>query len=186
MADATVMVGNTVRIGGTVSPADGQLVQLQRRKNGTWVNLRTVQVGSTGGEASFSFSTTSKRSAVLRYRVRVPAHDGMPAVRTPVMKARYYQAAVTGLSAKREWVKITNTGAVALDLAGWKLRNARNGKVARLEAMLVRPGRTIRVHSGAGRDDGNDMYLGRKPMWGKKGKAVLKDDVRRLAYRFRY
>jgi hypothetical protein len=52
--------------------------------------------------------------------------------------------------------------------------------------MRVRPGQTIRVHTGAGRDDGNDMFLGRKPMWNKKGKAVLRDDVRRLAYRFRY
>jgi hypothetical protein len=123
---------------------------------------------------------------VVRYRVHVPAHDGMAAVSTPTMKAKYYQAAVTGLNAKREFVKITNTGAVALDLRGWQLRNTRNGKVATLEAMLVRPGQTIRVHTGAGRDDGNDMYLGRKPMWGKKGKAVLRDDVRRLAYRFRY
>lgn len=186
MADATVMVGSTVRISGTVSPADGQLVQLQRRRSGAWVDLRTVQVGSTGGGASFSFTTTSRRSAAVRYRVHVPAHDGMPAVTTPVMRAGYYQAAVTGLSATKEWVKITNTGAVALDLRGWQLRNTRNGKVVTLEAMLVRPGRTIRVHSGAGRDDGNDMFLGRKPMWGKHGKAVLSDDVRRRAFRFRY
>lgn len=186
MADATVMVGSTVRIAGTVSPADGQLVTLQRRKDGAWVDLRTVQVGSTGGAASYSFGTTSTRSAAVRYRVHVPAHDGMPAVSTAVMKARYYQAAVTGLSATREWVKVTNTGRVALNLRGWQLRNTRNGKVVTLEAMLVRPGRTIRVHSGTGPDDGNDMFLGGKPMWGKHGKAVLSDDVRRRAYRYRY
>lgn len=185
--DANVMVGGSARIGGTVSPAgNGQLVQLQSWRNGAWVDLKTVLVGSDGGSAPFSFSTTSTRSGVVSYRIHVPAYDGMPATSTSAMKVRYYQAAITGLSAQREWVKITNIGAVALDLSGWKLRDSSNGRVVTLEAMLVKPGRTVRVHTGAGRDDGDDMYLGRKPMWGRQGNALLRDDVGRLADRYRY
>lgn len=139
--DANVMVGGSARIGGTVSPAgNGQLVQLQSWRNGAWVDLKTVLVGSDGGSAPFSFSTTSTRSGVVSYRIHVPAYDGMPATSTSAMKVRYYQAAITGLSAQREWVKITNIGAVALDLSGWKLRDSSNGRVVTLEAMLVKPG----------------------------------------------
>ena len=187
LSDETVMVGRVVRIRGTVSPADDdQVVRLQRRRAGTWRTVVTTRADSDGAGASYSFATTSGRSGSHRYRVRVAAYDGMPVVTTSTLRVQFYRAAVTALSAKREWVKITNTGRVHLDLAGWKLRNMRNGKVVTLEALVVRPGRTVRVHSGAGRDDGNNVYLGGKPMWGKRGKAILRDDTRRLASRFRY
>jgi hypothetical protein len=181
------MTGRVVRIGGTVSPAgEGQVVQLQRRKSGAWVTLRSMRVDSDGPTAEYSFATTSKRSGIVRYRVYVPAFDGMPATRSAVMWVAYYRAAVTAVNAKRDLVKIRNTGRVPVDLGGWVLRNARNGKQVTLESMVVKPGRTVRVHSKAGRDDGNDMFLGVDPMWDRHGRAVLRDETRRLADRFRF
>jgi hypothetical protein len=44
----------------------------------------------------------------------------------------------------------------------------------------------VRIHSGAGTSDSNDLYLGRRDMWGPHATAVLRNErsvrLDRLSY----
>jgi hypothetical protein len=184
--DSRVMVGDDTRITATVGPVvGGQTVRLERWTGTSWKLVDRAALNG-GRQVEFSFTVTSGRSSLVRYRLRLPAFAGAPAVTAGGLNVAYYQTRIVRVSAEREWVKVRNTGNVRLDLGGWTLLNRRNGKSATLEHLWVRPGRTVRIHTGQGRDDRNDMFLGLKPMWGRHSVAVLRDDVRTSAARFRY
>jgi hypothetical protein len=184
--DRKVLVGDGARFTGTVGSAvSGQTVHLQRWKGGAWVDVKTTAL-TAGDNVAFSFTTTSGRSGVVRYRIRVPAYAGIPAGTVQGLQVGYYTARITGVSAEHEWVTVRNNGAVTFNLGGWTLTNRRNGQVLVLDPMRVRPGETVRVHSGSGRNDRDDLFLGRGAIWGRHGVAVLRDDARQLADRFRY
>ncbi len=186
VSDRTVMVGGNVLFSVDVSRGVvGQSVHLQRWDGSAWVDVETA-LRTAGDATTLAFTTSSDRSGVVLYRIQVPAYGGVPEATVEGLKVGYYQARITAVSAKGEWVTVRNTGAVTFDLDGWTLRNRSNGRMVVLEPMRVRPGQTVRIHTGTGRDDRNDMFLGRKPMWGRHGVAVLRDDVRQLADRFRY
>jgi hypothetical protein len=81
---------------------------------------------------------------------------------------------------------VRNNGAVALNLSGWRLHNLANDRVVTLPSFGLAVGQIVRIHTGAGRSDGDDVYLGRAAMWGEHGTAVLRDNreyrVDRLGY----
>ena len=81
---------------------------------------------------------------------------------------------------------IANTGAVRMNIDGWRLVNKRTGKKRTLPDLVVRPDHVVRIHSGAGKSDKNDLYLSRKDMWGKHATAVLRNDRSVLLDRLRY
>jgi hypothetical protein len=183
--DRRVAVGGAARFVGNVSSAlAGQPVHLQRWNGSAWVDVASATL--QGPDGSFAFTTSSSRSGVVRYRIQVPAYGAVPEATADGLKVGYYRARIIGVSAEREWVTVRNTGVVAFDLDGWRLVNRHNGRAVVLEHMRVRPGQSVRIHTGAGPDDRNDMFLGRQPMWGRHAVAVLRDDVRDPAYRFRY
>ena len=184
--DRRVMVGDQARFTGSVGPVvAGQVVRLQRWNGKAWVGVHSTALA--GGETvGFSLTATSSRSRVVRYRVRVPAFAGSPAATVSNLKVGYYTARIVRISAKHEWVKVRNTGDVTFDLDGWTLTNRRNGKVLVLAPMRLRPGQAIRIHAGSGHSERRDVFLGGGPMWGRHGLAVLRDDVRQRADRFRY
>jgi hypothetical protein len=185
-SDRKVMVGGEVRFAVTVSRGvSGQSIHLQRWNGSAWVDVDTA-LRTVGDATTFAFTTTSDQSGVVLYRIQVPAYGDVPGATVEGLKVGYYKARITGVSGKGEWVTLRNTGAVTFDLDGWTLVNRSNGRMVVLEPMRVRPGQTVRIHTGPGQDDRNDMFLGRKPMWGRHGVAVLRDDVRQLADRFRY
>jgi hypothetical protein len=178
-------VGGAARFVGNVSSAlAGQPVHLQRWNGSAWVDVASATL--QGPDGSFAFTTSSSRSGVVRYRIQVPAYGAVPEATAGGLKVGYYRARIAGISAKGEWVTLRNAGAVTCDLDGWTLVNRRNGKRLVLAPLRLRPGQTVRIHTGAGPDDRNDMFLGRQPMWGRHAVAVLRDDVRDPAYRFRY
>jgi hypothetical protein len=75
---------------------------------------------------------------------------------------------------------------VSIPLAGWTLRNARTGHGVTLPTFNLGAGRVVRIHTGAGSTDRDDLYLGRRSMWGAHGTAVLRDLFHGLADRFGY
>ena len=60
------------------------------------------------------------------------------------------------------------------------------GRSGPCPSLVVRPGRVVRIHSGSGKRDKNDLYLNRQDMWGAHATAVLRNDRSVLLDRLRY
>ena len=60
-------------------------------------------------------------------------------------------------SLNAESVTIVNRGRQARVLTGWTLRDTA-GHVFRFPRFTLRPGRSVQVHTGRGRNDGNDLF----------------------------
>ncbi|MPY85780.1 MAG: lamin tail domain-containing protein [Actinophytocola sp.] len=63
------------------------------------------------------------------------------------------------VSLNAEFVVLKNTSGKTRYLKGWKLRDVA-GHVYTFPATKIKPGRTMRVHTGTGSNDGNDRYWG--------------------------
>ena len=191
LTKSVVAVGERTRFKGTVSPAAaGQPVLLQRRKGGKWVK---VEDQAPRGRPARPTSSSIRRgdSGRYRYRTRVPAYAGTPSAAfggpAEGLLLRVYRAKITAVHHRGdEFVVIANTGAVPIDIDGWLLVNKRTGKKRTLTDLLVRPDHVVRIHSGAGKSDKNDLYLSRKVMWGKHATALLRNDRSVLLDRLRY
>lgn len=79
-------------------------------------------------------------------------------------------------SLNAEWVRIHNFGSRARSLTGWTLRD-RSGHVYRFPAFTLRPGATVTVHTGRGRNTATNLYWGsRWYIWNNTGdKAILRN-----------
>ena len=187
---SVVAVGERTRFKGTVSPAAaGQPVLLQRRKGGKWVKVRTKHLEA--GHSAYEFNIRRDDSGRYRYRTRVPAYAGTPSAAfggpAKGLLLRVYRAKITAVHHRGdEFVVIANTGAVPMDIDGWLLVNKRTGKKRTLTDLVVRPDHVVRIHSGAGKSDKNDLYLSRKVMWGQHATAVLRNDRSVRLDRLRY
>jgi hypothetical protein len=93
---------------------------------------------------------------------------------------------VVAVNGDTEVVKIHNDGNVKVNLAGWVLKNSKNGKKATLPSFSLAPGKVVKVHSGKGTTARLHIYLGKREMWGAHGKAVLRDGSGSLAAKLRY
>jgi hypothetical protein len=78
-------------------------------------------------------------------------------------------------SLNAEWVRITNHASTKKVLTGWTLRDPQN-HVYRFPAFSLRPGASVRVHSGAGSNTGSDLYWRSSwYVWNNSGdKAILR------------
>ena len=86
----------------------------------------------------------------------------------------------------REYVTLENTGRTNADLKGWTLTNPATGATRVLPSFILRPGRVVRIHSGSGTSDWNDVYLGRRALWGAHGTAVVRNAQRFRVDRFAF
>jgi hypothetical protein len=178
---SSVAVGEITRFKGTVSPAvQGESVLLQRLKGKHWVTVATKQLPA-GSTAAYSFNIDPKASGRYRYRTFVPSYAGVPAATLdgPAhgVKLSVYKAKITGVhQAGDEFVKLVNTGTVKINLHGWLLENRGTGVQRTLPKFLVPGGHFVRIHSGEGVSDRNDLYLGRSDMWGTHATAVLRNE----------
>ena len=60
-------------------------------------------------------------------------------------------------SLNREWVAIKNRGSHARQMRGWTLRDTA-GHVFHFPRFTLRAGRTVKVHTGSGRDGARNLY----------------------------
>jgi hypothetical protein len=66
---------------------------------------------------------------------------------------------VTNRKLNREYVTLRNTSSSARWLTGWILKDKdEDGHRYRFQPFRVRPGRFVRIHTGSGRNDRNDLY----------------------------
>lgn len=84
-------------------------------------------------------------------------------------------------SLNREWVAIKNNGSNARQLRGWTLRDPA-GHVYRFPRFTLRPGRTVKVHTGSGRRTARHLYWGQDwYVWNNDGdRAILRHRSGRL------
>lgn len=84
-------------------------------------------------------------------------------------------------SLNEEWVTVTNTSSRAADLDGWTLTSTDHGTY-RFHRLWLGGHRSVRVHSGVGRDTGRDVYQDRRGYVrdNRGGTATLRDDRGRV------
>ncbi|MFA6226634.1 MAG: lamin tail domain-containing protein [Methanoregula sp.] len=75
-----------------------------------------------------------------------------------------------------EWVQLTNRGDDTVLIAGWTLSDNSHSTVYTFPAIVLVPGETITVFSGAGTLNNTALYMGKtEPVWGNSGDiAILK------------
>jgi hypothetical protein len=185
-SDGLVPVGATSTITGTLAPAlDGQGVELQRASGSAWTTVATRSVpGGTTSEVAFLVSSST--SGTVRYRLHAPATGSLLRAVSPTVSVKFSKVRIRTVRPGSDVIVLENVGTVRVDLRGWVLRNKKNGKQAVLPSFVLRPDRIVHVHTGQGPRTGKHLYLDRRDMWGKHGKAVLRDDGGLLAHSSRY
>jgi hypothetical protein len=61
-------------------------------------------------------------------------------------------------SLNAEWIRVTNNGARAQRLTGWTIRDPAGHRYRFPRGFRLRPGRTVTIHTGSGRNTGSDLY----------------------------
>jgi hypothetical protein len=79
-------------------------------------------------------------------------------------------------SLNAEWVRITNNSSTRKTLTGWTLRDT-SRHVYRFSTFSIGAGKSVRIHTGKGRNTATDRYQGRSwYVWNNDGdKAILKN-----------
>jgi hypothetical protein len=184
---ATILrTGGTATITGVVEPAEnGQVIKLQQRRGTSWVDTATATV-TDGAVSAARFTVSSSRSALVQYRLVSPATATSNEAVSNTLTLLFYATNLQRVNYKKDVVKVKNTGAVEVNFEGWVLKNKKNGKSVRLPEFVLKPGAVVRLHSGVGKSSARHLYLDTKNMWGKRGKAVLKDGIGTAADSLRY
>jgi hypothetical protein len=115
--------------------------------------------------------------------------------RAPV---RGHRAAITAIHADAagddrgnlngEYALVRNTGAAAVNLAGWKLDAGDRSQRFSLASYLLKKGATVRIHTGRGTSRAGHLYLGLgRPIWNNDGDTGTLIDPHNVAMsRYRY
>ena len=79
-------------------------------------------------------------------------------------------------SLNAEWIRISNHGSRAVELTGWTVRD-KAGHVFRFPQFTLKAGRSVRVHTGPGRNTATDLHWGSHAyIWNNTGdRAALKN-----------
>ncbi|MFG2606629.1 lamin tail domain-containing protein [Streptomyces sp. NPDC048514] len=76
----------------------------------------------------------------------------------------------------KEWVAVTNDSRRAVSLDGWTLSD-KDGHTYTFHHYRLDGRSTVRVHTGMGRDTGEDLYQDRrKSVWDHNDRATLRND----------
>jgi competence protein ComEC len=87
-----------------------------------------------------------------------------------------------------EYVLVRNTGVAGINLAGWKLDAGDPGQRFPLASYGLRPGATVRIHTGGGATRTGHLFLGSgRPIWNNQGDTGTLIDPHSVAVsRYRY
>ena len=79
-------------------------------------------------------------------------------------------------SLNAEWVRIRNFSSTKKTMSGWTLRD-RAGHVYRFNTFALKPGKSVRIHTGKGANTAADRYWRRdRYVWNNRGdKAILRN-----------
>lgn len=80
-----------------------------------------------------------------------------------------------------EWVQIKNQTRSSRSLRGWSLRD-RSGHVYVFGAYTLRPGKTVKIHTGRGKNTASQRYQGKRTyVWDNRDSVSLRTAAGRVA-----
>jgi Lamin Tail Domain len=150
-----------------------------------------VATGGGGGGANFA-SPLAVAGASFALGDGTPRLLITPRPASAIRVSRIYYDSpgpdtATNKSLNAEFVRLTNTSRTAAQLRGWTISDS-NGHVYRFGRLRLRPGGSVTVHSGRGRDTRRDRYWNRRGyVWDNTHELVRVHTPRgRLADQCRY
>lgn len=193
-------VGQSIRVSGTVAPAESGLgVILQRQTTTGWVDEATTTTGTPddGEVAPYEFNFEPATSGAFAYRVVATGDQIYADSPSGILEIVVVAAEITAVEAgngpsdaldpNAEFIVVTNTGTITVYLASW-LVEANLVEIGTITQGALAPGASVQVHTGSGTDTAKQLYLGRsRPMWPETGGIARLYHVNsQLAHEFQY
>jgi hypothetical protein len=192
----TMALGRTATISGQVTPAHrGQGIRLQHKQGRNW---RTVQAKPLPASGRYYFAMRPRATGTSLWRIYKASDTDHIGAISPIFRLVVYRAAITGIHADAagddrrnrngEYVLVRNTGAAAINLAGWKLDAGDRSQRFTLPSYPLKKGATVRIHTGRGSTKAGHLYLGSgRPIWNNDGDTATLIDPHNIAVsRYRY
>lgn len=192
---AGALIGVSTIVNGRIGGAGaGVRVSLQRGGPAGWV---TTDTGTTGPGGLYTVLTKPPALGVYTYRVVNTPAPGVPALVRGTFGVVRYRAEIATIHADAagndadnlndEYAVVRNTSPVGINLAAWVLDAGDRGQRRALPRYGLRPGATVRVHTGGGRVSAGHIFLGfGTPIWNNRGdRGRLFDPNGNLASAFR-
>jgi micrococcal nuclease len=142
----------------------------------TFVNLELLRRGYAN---AFTVPPNVKYEELFREAEQEAreAERGLWATQETGVKIVHIQADAPGNDSENpngEWVEIVNEGSATVNLEGYSLKDAAN-HIYTFPAFTLRPGATVRLHSGQGQDDASSLYWGwvMEAVWNNGGDSAF-------------
>jgi P pilus assembly chaperone PapD len=192
----SMALGRTATISGQVSPAHhGQPIRLQHKRGRSW---RTAKKKTLPASGRYSFNLRPRATGLSGWRIYKTSDNDHVGAISPTFRLVVYRAAITGVHADAagddrgnrngEYALVRNTGAAAINLAGWKLDAGDRSQRFTLASYPLKKGATVRIHTGRGTTRAGHLYLGSgRAIWNNDGDtATLIDPHNIVVSRYRY
>jgi 5-hydroxyisourate hydrolase-like protein (transthyretin family) len=192
----SMALGRTATISGQVVPAHtGQRIRLQHKQGRTW---RTIQAKTLPATGRYSFGLRPRATGISWWRIYKASDTDHIGAISRTFRLVVYRAAITGIHADAagddrcnrngEYALVRNTGAAAINLAGWKLDAGDRSQRFTLASYHLKKGATLRIHTGPGTTRAGHLFLGSgRPVWNNDGDTATLIDPHNVAVsRYRY
>jgi 5-hydroxyisourate hydrolase-like protein (transthyretin family) len=193
---STMALGRTATISGQVTPAHrGQPLRLQQKRGRNW---HTAQKKTLPASGRYSFGLRPKATGTSWWRVYKASDTEHIGAISRSFRLVVYRAAITGIHADAagddrrnlngEYALVRNTGAAAINLAGWRLDAGDRSQRFSLASYTLKKGATVRIHTGRGTTRAGHLFLGSgRPIWNNDGDTATLIDPDNIAIsRYRY
>ena len=165
----SMALGRTATISGQVVPAHrGQRIRVQHKQGRTW---RTVQAKTLPATGRYSFALRPRANGTSWWRVYKASDPDHIGAISRTFRLVVYRGAITGIHADAagddrrnlngEYALVRNTGAAAVNLAGWKLDAGDRSQRFSLASYPLKKGATVRIHTGRGTTRAGLCFSGR-------------------------
>ena len=157
-----------------------------------------MQAKTLPATGRYSFCLRPRATGTSGWRIYKASDTDHIGAISGTLRLVVYRAAITGIHADAagddrrnlngEYALVRNTGAAAINLAGWKLSAGDRGQRFSLAGYPLKKGATVRIHTGRGTTRAGHLYLGSgRPIWNNDGDtATLIDPHNVTVSRYRY
>jgi hypothetical protein len=151
-------LGRTATISGQVTPAHrGQRIRLQHKQGRNWRTIQAKPLPTTG---RYHFGVRPRATGTSGWRIYKASDTDHIGALSPTFRLVVYRATIPGIHADAagddrrnlndEYPLVRNTGAAAINLAGWKLDAGDRSQQFTLASYPLKKGATVRIHTGYG------------------------------------
>ena len=192
----SMALGRTATISGQVTPAHrGQRIRLQQKRGRTWHTAQTKTLAASG---RYYFNLRPRVTGISGWRIYKASDTDHIGAISRTFRLVVYRATITGIHADAagddrrnrngEYALVRNTGAAAINLAGWKLDAGDRSQRFTLASYPLKKGATVRIHTGRGTTRAGHLFLGSgRPIWNNDGDTATLIDPHNIAVsRYRY